>query len=51
MEGRLTGIEDVIEENVISVKENTKYKTSLTQNVQEIWGTMKRTNQRMRATN
>ena len=37
-----------IEEIKTSVKENVKSKTFLTQNIQEIWSTMKRQNLRIR---
>jgi methyl-accepting chemotaxis protein len=37
---KISGIEDTIEEIDASVKENAKSKKFLTQNTQEIWGTM-----------
>ena len=40
---RISGIEDIIEENDTSVKENAKAKKFLTQNIQEILDTMKNT--------
>ena len=42
MEERISGIKDMIEEIDISVKENVKSNKLLTQNIQEIWNTMKR---------
>ena len=47
MEERLSGIEDAKKETDISVKENVKSKKFLTQNIQEIWDTMKRPNLRI----
>ncbi|KAL6084859.1 hypothetical protein STEG23_002844 [Scotinomys teguina] len=47
MEERISGIEDTIEEIDTSVKENTEAKKVITQNVQEIWDTMKRPNLRI----
>ena len=47
MEERISSAEDAIEEIDSSVKANIKYNKSLTQNIQEIWGTMKRTNLRV----
>ena len=38
----MSGTEDMIEEIDSSVKENVKSNKSLTQNIQEIWDTMKR---------
>jgi hypothetical protein len=38
MEERISGIEDMTEET------NTLFKQKLTENIQEIWGTMKKTN-------
>ena len=43
---RILGIENTIEEMDTFVKEN-KSKNTLTQNIQEIWGTMKRPNLRI----
>jgi hypothetical protein len=43
MEERISGIEYID----TLVKENTKYKKVLTQNIQEIWDTMKRPNLRI----
>ena len=42
MEERISSIDDTIKEIDSSVKENTKSNKSLTQNIQEIWDTMKR---------
>jgi len=42
MEERLLGIEDLIEEVDIPVKEYVKYKKFLTQNIQEILDIMRR---------
>ena len=47
MEERISGIEDTIEEIDTSVKENVKPKNFMTQNIQEIWDTMKRPNLRI----
>jgi hypothetical protein len=44
MEERISGIEDNIENIDISVKENTKYKKLLIQNIKEIRDTTKRSN-------
>ena len=41
---RLSGMKDTIEEISTSVKENIKSKKFLTQNIQEIWDTIKRPN-------
>ena len=41
-EGRISSTQDTIEETDSSVKENIKSNKSLTQNIQEIWDTMKR---------
>jgi uncharacterized coiled-coil protein SlyX len=38
---RISGIEDMIEEINTAVKENAKYKKFMTQNVQEVWNTIK----------
>lgn len=46
MEKRISGIEDMIEEMDILAKENVKSK-KLTQNIQEIWDTIKRPNLRI----
>ena len=46
-EERISGIEETIEEIDTPVKENAKYKKFLTQNIQEIWDTMKRPNLRI----
>lgn len=46
-DGRLSGIEDAIEEIDMSVKENVRSKTFLTQNIQEIWDIVKRPNLRI----
>ena len=47
IEERISGIEGIIEEIDTLVKENAKSKTFMTQNIQEIWDTMKRTNLRI----
>jgi uncharacterized coiled-coil protein SlyX len=47
IEERMSDVEDTIEEIDISIKENIKAKTFLTQNIQEIWYTMKRPNLRL----
>jgi hypothetical protein len=47
MEGRISGGEDNIEKIDTLVKENAKYKKFLTQNIQEIWHTMKTPNIRI----
>ena len=47
IEKRLSGIEDTIEVIDSSVKENAKPNKFLTQNIQEIWNTMKRRNLRV----
>ena len=47
MEERISSAEDTIEEIDSSVKENIKFNESLTQNIQEIWDTMKRPNLRI----
>ena len=47
MKERLSSVEDMIEEIDTSVKENVKVKRFLTQNIQEIWKTMKRPNLRI----
>ena len=44
MEERISGIEDTIEETDPSVKEHVKFSKFLTQNIQEIWDTIKRPN-------
>ncbi|KAL6073026.1 hypothetical protein STEG23_000444 [Scotinomys teguina] len=44
LEDRISNVEDTIEEIDSTVKENTKSKKAITQNVQEIWDTMKRPN-------
>jgi restriction endonuclease len=44
MEERLSGVEDMIEEIDTPAKENVKSKKFLTQNIQKIWDTMKRSN-------
>ena len=44
MEERISNAEDTIEKIDSSVKENIKSNKSLTQNIQEIWDTMKRPN-------
>ena len=47
MEERISGVEDMTEEIDSSVKENDKCNKRLTQNIQEIWKTMKRPNLRI----
>ncbi|KAL6083568.1 hypothetical protein STEG23_000641 [Scotinomys teguina] len=47
MEQRVSDAEDTIEKLDSSVKENAKAKNAVTQNVQEIWDTMKRPNLRI----
>ena len=42
MEERISGIEDMIEETDSLVKKNVKNNKFLTQNIQEIWDTIKR---------
>ena len=44
MEERISGIDDSIEKIDILVKENIKSQEFLTQNIQEIWDSMKRPN-------
>jgi hypothetical protein len=39
---RISGVEDIIRDIGTLVKENDKCENFLTQNIQEIWGTMKR---------
>jgi uncharacterized coiled-coil protein SlyX len=47
IEEKISGIEDTIEDIDTVVKENTKNKMLLTQNIQEIQDTMKRANLRI----
>ncbi|ERE70281.1 LINE-1 type transposase domain-containing protein 1 [Cricetulus griseus] len=47
MEERISGVEDILAEIDSSTKENLKSNKSLTQNIQEIWDTMKRPNLRI----
>ncbi|KAL6052546.1 hypothetical protein STEG23_025296 [Scotinomys teguina] len=47
MEDRISNVEDTIEKIDLTVKENTKTKKVIKQNVQEIWDTMKRSNIRI----
>ena len=47
MEERISSIKDTTQEINSSVKENIKCNKSLAQNIQEIWDTMKRPNQRI----
>ena len=47
IEQRVSDVEDTIEKIDSSIKENTKTKKIITQNVQEIWDTMKRPNLRI----
>ena len=44
MEERISGAEDSIEKIITTIKENTKCKNILTQNIQEIQDTMRRPN-------
>ena len=44
---KISGIEDTIKNTETSVKENTKYKNPLTQNIQKIQNTIKRSNLRI----
>jgi predicted ribosome quality control (RQC) complex YloA/Tae2 family protein len=44
MEERISGAEDTIENSDTTIKENTKCKKLLTQNIQEIQETMRRPN-------
>ena len=44
---RISGTEDSIEEIKSLIKENSKFNKFLTQNIQEIWNTMKRPNLRI----
>lgn len=41
MEEKIPGVEDIIEEMDTYVKENVMFKRLLTQNIKEIWNTMK----------
>ena len=47
IEERISGVEDTVEEIDTIVKENSKCKKLLTQNIQEIQNTMKRPNLRI----
>ena len=47
IEERISGTEDTIEERDSLIKENSKFNKFLTQNIQEIWETMKRPNLRI----
>jgi hypothetical protein len=47
IEERLSGVEDIMENIDTKVKENTKCRKLLTQNIQEIQDTMKRSNLRI----
>ena len=44
MEERISGFEDEVEETSTSVKESVKSEKLNTQNIHEIWATMKRLN-------
>ena len=46
MDKKISGVEDTIEKIDSSVKENGKSNKFLTQNIQEIWDTIKRPNLR-----
>ena len=48
MEERISGAEDSLENIGTTIKENAKYKKILTQNIQEIQDTMRRTNLQIR---
>jgi hypothetical protein len=50
IEERISGKEDYIENNDTTIKENVKYKKILTQNIQEIQDTMRRSNLRIIST-
>ena len=47
MEERISVVEDSVEDIQSSTKENLKSNKSLTQNIQEIWDTVKRPNLRI----
>ena len=47
IEERILVVEDSLEDIQSSTKKNIKYNKSLTQNIQEIWDTMKRPNLRI----
>ena len=47
IEGKISDVEDTIEENNTTVKENSKHKNLLTQNIQKIHDTMKKSNLRI----
>ncbi|KAL6050868.1 hypothetical protein STEG23_017880 [Scotinomys teguina] len=47
IEDKISNVEDTIEEIDSTVKENNKSKKVITENVQEIWDTMKRPNLRI----
>jgi uncharacterized coiled-coil protein SlyX len=47
LEERISGVEDTVEEIDTTVKENSKHKKLLTQNIWEIQDTMKRPNLRI----
>ena len=47
MEERISSVEDIIGEFDSSVKDSIQSKRSLTQNIQEIWDTMKGSNLRI----
>ena len=47
IDSRIPGVEDMVEEIDTTVKENSKHKNLLTQNIQEIQGTMNRPNLRI----
>jgi hypothetical protein len=47
MEGRFSGTEDLREDMYTPIKENVKSKKLLTQNIEEIWEFMKRSNLRI----
>jgi chromosome segregation ATPase len=47
IEERISGVEDTVGENDRTVKENSKHKKLLTQSIQEIQDTMRRSNLRM----
>ena len=47
MEERISGVEVMVEKIDSLVKENVNFNKSLTQNIQEIWETMRRPNLRI----
>jgi hypothetical protein len=47
IEGKISGIEDMFEEIDIQEKENAKSKKLMTQNIQDIWNIIERSNLRI----